>query len=193
MIRKSTQKRKTKETDISISLEIGNSENSKISTPVPFFTHMLELFSRHGNFYLNCDIKGDTEVDLHHTVEDTGIVLGKAFKEALGDKKGIRRYGFMLLPMDESLVRVALDLSGRPYFKYDIGDIKGKIGNFDLEYCSHFFRSFTYELQLNLHIELLYGDDKHHIVEAIFKAVSRSLAEAVEIIGNDIPSTKGIL
>ena len=193
MSRKNEQKRKTKETDIKISLELDKEGDSKIETPIPFFTHMLELFARHGNFLIDAKIKGDVEVDFHHTIEDTGIVLGKAFREALGEKIGINRYGFFLLPMDETLVQIVLDLSGRPYFKYDIGRVKGKIGAFEMEYCKHFFRSFAHELQMNLHIELKYGEDKHHIIEAIFKGVSKALSQAVKITGKRIPSTKELL
>jgi imidazoleglycerol-phosphate dehydratase len=154
---------------------------------------MLELFARHGSFALNCRIRGDVEVDLHHTIEDSGLVLGSAFKEALGDKKGIERYGFHLLPMDETLVRVALDLSGRPFLVYDAGKLSGKIGEFDMDYCRHFFHSLAFQLQMNLHIHVLYGQDKHHVVEAVFKGVARSLSRAVAITGTSIPSTKGIL
>jgi len=193
MKRTATITRKTKETDIKISLELESEKESKIKTSIPFLSHMLELFARHGKIFLDCDISGDIDVDLHHTIEDSGIVLGTAFKEALQDKKGINRYGSILLPMDESLVQVAIDLSGRPHFKYDIGNVSGKIGNFDVEHCRHFFESFTYQLQLNLHIKLLYGEDKHHIIEAIFKGVARALAQAVEIKGDRIPSTKEIL
>lgn len=193
MNRTGLSQRKTRETDISIQIELETEAPSNIVTPIPFFTHMLELFARHGNFKMDCKIEGDIEVDYHHTVEDSGIVLGSAFKDAILDKKGINRYGFFLLPMDETLVSVALDLSGRPYFQYDIGDICGKIGDFDIEYTKHFFRSFAHQLQMNLHIKRHYGDDKHHVIEAIFKATARSLKEAVKISGTEIPSTKEVL
>ena len=193
MKRMNIQKRKTKETEINVNIHLDDSKESKISTPNAFFTHMLELFAKHGNFHLECDIRGDTEVDLHHTVEDTGIVLGKAFSEALGDKKGIERYGLSYVPMDETLVRVVVDLSGRPFFYFEADSLSGKIGEFDMEHCKHFFRAFAHHLSANLHVSVLYGDDKHHIVEAIFKATSRALKGAIAITGKEIPSTKGIL
>jgi len=187
------KKRVTKETNINIFLDLESSAPSSIKTPIPFFTHMLEGFAKHGGFYLKCDIQGDVEVDLHHTVEDTGIVLGEVFKEALGEKIGITRFGSMFVPMDETLVRVVLDLSGRTFFLCNLDQISGKVMQFDMEHGVHFFRSFADHLKMNLHIELLYGRDKHHILEASFKALSRALAQAVEIKGDQLPSTKGVL
>ena len=193
MSRISTQNRKTKETEITLSLNLDSGKPAKIDTPIPFFTHMLELFSKHGGFDIQGDVKGDVNVDFHHTVEDTGIVLGNAFKEALGNKQGIQRYGCFLLPMDETLVEVALDISGRPYFKCNFKKAKGRAGDFDLDYCKHFFRSFAFQSQITLHIELRHGEDIHHIAEAIFKGVAKALSQAVKIVGKDIPSTKGVL
>ena len=193
MNRKSQQNRVTRETNISVNLELDNASTPKIVTPIPFFTHMLENFSRHGGFFLECSVKGDIEVDPHHTVEDTGIVIGTAFREALGNKDGIARYGFMYLPMDDSLVRVVLDLSGRPFFKCNLNPCSGKGSSFDLEHCRHFFRSFSDHLQCNLHIELIYGEDRHHEIEAVFKGVAKALEQAVRITGKGIPTTKGTL
>ncbi len=190
MKRTAKQHRKTKETDISIFLDLDTDKESKIITPIPFFTHMLEIFARHSGFHMECDVKGDVDVDFHHTVEDTGIVLGGVIKEALGDKRGINRYGHIYIPMDEALARVVLDLSGRTFYHCQLGPSSGRIGTFDLDNCKHFFRSFADNLQLNLHVELLYGEDRHHIIEAVFKGVARSLRHAVQVTGTRIPSTK---
>lgn len=195
MTRKSAIHRKTNETDVALSLELENSSEkaSKIDTPIPFFNHMLDVFSRHGGFYMELTVRGDVDVDLHHTIEDTGIVLGDAFKEALGDKKGIARYGSMFLPMDEALTRAVVDLSGRSFYRCDLKRSSGSIGQFDLDNCKHFFRSVTDHVQMNCHIELLYGEDTHHIIESVFKAMARALRQAVRVTGKEIPSTKGKL
>ena len=195
MTRKSKIHRKTNETDVALILELENpgEKASKIDTPIPFFNHMLDVFSRHGGFYMELTVQGDVDVDLHHTIEDTGIVVGDAFKEALGDKRGITRYGSMLLPMDEALARAVVDLSGRSFYHCELIRRSGPIGQFDVDNCKHFFRSVTDHLQMNCHIELLYGEDTHHIIEAVFKAMARALRQAVCVTGEKIPSTKGKL
>lgn len=192
-IRKAETRRKTKETDIFMALDLDSDKDSIIKTPIPFFTHMLETFSKHGGFHLTAEIKGDIEVDLHHTVEDSGIVLGSLVREALGDKTGINRFGYAYVPMDEALVRSVIDLSGRSFFVCNIGMINGRIGQFGKDTCKHFFRSFTDQLQANIHIELLYGEDPHHTIEGIFKSCARALKEAKMVCGTEIPSTKGVI
>ena len=161
--------RKTKETDISLELNVDGSGVYEVGTQIPFFDHMLELFSRHGLFDLKIAATGDVDVDYHHTVEDVGIVLGRAFREALGDKAGIRRYGFFILPMDETLVRVALDLSNRPVLVYDLGDKDARVRDFNVSLCREFFQAFANEAGANLHIKLEYGGEPHHVAEAAFK------------------------
>lgn len=193
MKRIATIERKTKETEISLSIDLDNNSDSNINTPIPFFTHMLELFARHGSFSLSCDVKGDIEIDLHHTIEDTGIVLGQAIAQALGNKDGINRYGSMLLPMDETLIRIALDLSGRPFFFWQAPTLTGDINGFSIEIAKHFFHSLTYQLKMNMHMEVIRGEEPHHIIEGLFKALARSLKKATEITGKGIPSTKGVL
>ena len=188
--------RNTAETQIRLSVNLDGSGKSRISTGIPFFDHMLTLFSRHGLFDLNIEAKGDIEVDYHHTVEDVGIALGTAFKEALGKKVGIRRYGFFILPMDESLARVALDLSGRVYFRYDVVANNPMIRDFNVCLVREFFLAFANTLGAYLHICLEYGEEPHHIAEAIFKCVSRALrsaCEADERSAGMIPSTKGVI
>ena len=195
-MRKSEINRKTAETDIALSLDLDGKGNSKISTGVGFLDHMLTLFARHGNFDLDVQCKGDIEVDFHHTVEDVGICLGMALCEALGDKAGIRRYGSMMLPMDESLILCAIDISGRGYLscKLDIPSLK--IGDFDCELVEEFFLALTRNCPITLHLKKLDGRNSHHIVEGAFKAFGRALAEAVSIDPRQegrIPSTKGVL
>ena len=207
-MRKSEIARKTKETDISLSLDIDGTGVYDINTGVGFFDHMLELFTRHGRFDMTVRCDGDTWVDSHHTVEDVGIVMGQAFKEALGDKKGIRRYGEMLLPMDEALILVALDISGRNYLGYDVEFQSMKVtdgsnemrqmmvGSFDSELAEEFLMAFSRELGLTLHVKKLAGKNTHHIIEATFKGLARALAKACEIderFKDEIPSTKGSL
>lgn len=188
--------RATAETQISLSLNVDGNGNSEIDTGVPFFDHMLTLFSRHGLFDLNLKACGDVDVDYHHTVEDVGIALGNAFRDALGDKKGIRRYGFFILPMDESLARVALDLGGRPYFVYDVPAKNPMIRDFNVCLVREFFLAFANTVGANLHVRLEYGEEPHHIAEAVFKCVARALRVACEIdprAAETIPSTKGVL
>jgi imidazoleglycerol-phosphate dehydratase len=194
--RVATVERKTRETDISITLEVDGSGSGSIDTGIPFFDHMLTLFARHGLIDLEVRAKGDVEVDYHHTVEDVGIVLGEAFKRALGDKKGIRRYGFFLLPMDECLARVAIDLSNRPYLAYRVPVAPGYVRDFNVALVREFFQAFANTLGANLHASLEYGDEPHHIAEALFKALARALDAACRPeprSAGQVPSTKGVL
>ena len=185
-------KRATAETDITLALNIDGTGKGKIQTGVGFLDHMLVLFSRHGRFDLDVVCRGDTMVDDHHSVEDIGIVLGMALSKALSDKRGIRRYGSMLLPMDEALVMVACDISGRGTLVYDL-ELKDKVGTFDTELVKEFFLALTREMGLTLHIKQINGENTHHIIEAAFKGVARALKEAVAVEGDEIPSTKGLL
>ncbi|MGN0378641.1 MAG: imidazoleglycerol-phosphate dehydratase HisB [Butyrivibrio sp.] len=187
--------RKTSETDIVIEIELDGSGKADINTGIGFFDHMLNSFARHGLFDLAVKVEGDLNVDCHHTVEDTGIALGEAIKEALGDKKSIKRFGSFMLPMDESLVLCAIDLSGRPYFVYD-ADIKAeRVGEFDTEMAREFFYAISYSAGMNLHIKELYGSNAHHTIEAMFKSFARALDAAVSTDPrvDGIPSTKGAL
>ncbi len=189
-------KRTTKETDINLTLNLDGSGKHKIDTDCGFLNHMLELFTAHGKFDLIVTCKGDTEVDYHHTVEDIAIVLGQAFEKALGDKRGITRYGSMLLPMDEALLMVAVDISGRTCLCYDLQIPSQKIGDFDTELVKEFFLGFARACPCSLHIKQLAGENSHHIVEGAFKAFARTLKQAVSIdekYANEIPSTKGML
>ena len=188
--------RNTKETRIEMELNLDGSGVSEIDTGIPFFDHMLTLFSRHGLFDLKVKAEGDIEVDYHHTVEDTGIVLGQVLKAALGEKRGIRRYGFFLLPMDESLARVALDLSNRAAFVYHVDYKDAMVRDFSIGLVKEFFQAVANELASNLHINLEYGEEPHHIAEAIFKCYARALDTATTIdsrLGDALPSTKGTL
>ncbi len=187
--------RKTKETNIDLSLNVDGSGKYQIKTPIPFFNHMLELFTKHGLFDLNIKASGDVDVDDHHLVEDVGIVLGEAFLKALGDKKGIRRYGFFTLPMDETLTTVAIDFSDRPCLVYKNPIKSGKIKTFDLELVEHFFEAFTNSARVNLHINVQYGRIKHHIVESIFKAWAKAtdMATQLDTRVKGVLSTKGKL
>jgi imidazoleglycerol-phosphate dehydratase len=187
--------RKTKETEIKLDLKLDGAGNSVIQTGVGFFDHMLTHIAKHGLLDLNLTARGDLEVDAHHTVEDVGIVFGQAVKEALGKKVGIGRYGDAMIPMDEALVLVAIDLSGRPYLQFRAELGKGQLGGFDLELVEEFFRSVAVNAGMNLHIRLLDGNNSHHCCEAIFKAFGRALAAAVKIDERikGVPSTKGIL
>src|SRR5512138_1218531 len=195
MSRSSSIERITKETRIRLSIELDGTGQGKICTSVPFLDHMLDLFARHGLFDLEIEAQGDIDIDFHHTVEDIGIVLGLAIKEALGDKKGIRRYGQATVPMDETLASVAVDLSGRPYLVYNVRLPKVKIGEFDVELAKEFFQALTNNLAANVHINVMYGDNVHHILEACFKALARALDQATQedprIAG--VMSTKGKL
>lgn len=195
MLRTATIERKTKETSISLSLTIDGHGEGKISTGIGFFDHMLEGFTKHGFFDLQLSAQGDLYVDAHHTVEDTGIVLGQAIKEAIGDKKGIRRYGHFLLPMDETLVLCAIDLCGRPYFQFDLELPAAKVGNFDTELVKEFFYAVCSKSEMNLHFKLLSGSNTHHIIEASFKAFAKALDMATSIDERNpgVLSTKGSL
>lgn len=188
--------RKTAETDISLSLNLDGSGKSKIDSGCGFLDHMLTLFASHGRFDLIVTCKGDTYVDYHHTVEDIGIALGKAFKDALGDKKGIHRYGDTVLPMDEALILTAVDFSGREFLGYDLKVPTEKVGDFDTELVEEFWYGFVRQAECALHIRYLAGKNSHHIIEGAFKSAGRSLRQAVAIdenFKNEIPSTKGVL
>lgn len=187
--------RKTKETKIQLELNLDGSGESSISTGIGFFDHMLENFARHGFFDLKLSCQGDLEVDCHHTIEDVGICLGQAVKKAVKGKKGIRRYGFFLLPMDESLVMCSLDLSGRPFLNYQVAHTAERVGYMDTEMVREFFHAVTYNAEMNLHIKLLDGINCHHIIEAEFKAFAKALDMAVSIDPRikDVLSTKGLL
>ena len=189
------QIRKTRETKIAVELDLDGSGKSEISTGIGFMDHMLELFARHGKFDLKVQAAGDLEVDAHHTMEDLGLVMGEVFSQALGDKKGIRRYGSFLLPMDETLVLIALDLSGRPYLVYDLIPPVEKVGTLDTALFHEFFQAFCVKGGINLHVKLMAGGEIHHIFEAVFKGLARALEQAVSHDPKEkgIPSTKGIL
>ena len=195
MDRMSKISRKTTETTIKTKLNVDGRGSYKIDTPVHFLNHMLELFARHGLFDLDVEAAGDTQIDFHHTVEDIGICLGKAFQKALGNREGIVRYGHATVPMDETLAQASIDISGRPFLVFRADIPKGKVGEFDLELAEEFFRAFANHLQANLHINLIYGGNLHHIVEAIFKATARALDQATSLDprSRNIPSTKGTL
>ncbi len=194
-MRTATVHRKTSETDIEVEVDLDGSGKADIETPLPFLSHMLEQLPRHGLFDLRVKAKGDVEIDGHHTTEDIAIVLGKALQQALGDRRGIRRYGSATLPMDEALVTVALDLSGRSYFVWRVRLAKAKIGEWDSELAEVFFEGLCRSLGCNLHVHLHEGDNLHHIVEISFKALARALRQASELDprASDIPSTKGSL
>lgn len=187
--------RKTKETDITLSLGLDGTGKTRIDTGIPFFDHMLDGFARHGLFDLEVKVSGDLEVDSHHTVEDTGIVLGQAIREALGDKAGIRRYGYFILPMDETLALSAIDLSGRPYLNYDAQFPAAFLGALDTETIREFFYAVSYSAAMNLHLKILEPGNSHHMAEALFKAFGKALDMAVspEPRMQDVWSTKGTL
>lgn len=189
------QNRKTKETDISLSLNIDGKGETKLDTGIGFFDHMLDGFARHGFFDLKVQVKGDLEVDTHHTIEDTGIVLGTAIRKSLGDKRGIKRYGSCILPMDETLVLCAIDLSGRPYFSFGGEFTTERVGYMDTEMVREFFYAISYSAGMNLHMKILDGTNNHHMIEALFKAFGRALDEATLLDPRitDIMSTKGSL
>jgi len=193
--RQARVERKTKETQIVLQLGLDGTGASKVETSIPFFNHMLEAWSKHGLMDLSVDARGDIEVDLHHTVEDVGICLGKALKEALGDKRGIVRYGASFLPMDEALLHAAVDLSGRPYLVFNVPLQRTRISNFDLDLLKDFFRAFAFNAEITLHVTMHYGENLHHIAEATFKAAGRALAQATRLNPrvSDVPSTKGSL
>jgi imidazoleglycerol-phosphate dehydratase len=195
MQRRSRIDRKTSETALSVELDIDGKGRSTIETKIPFFDHMLNLFTRHSLVDLTLKADGDIEVDFHHTVEDTGIALGQAFSKALGDKRGIRRYGFSYVPMDETLVRVVVDFSGRPFLEYRAPERVEAIGHFPFQLVEEFLRGFAVHAALNLHVEILYGRDAHHMAEAVFKALAKAVDAACQIDPRveGIPSTKGTL
>ncbi len=195
-MRTSEISRKTGETDIKLKLNLDGTGESKIDTGCGFLDHMLTLFSKHGRFDLDIKCNGDTEVDFHHTAEDIGIVLGQAILNALGDMKGITRYGYMILPMDEALILTAVDISGRGLLRFDLDIKTEKIGEFDTELIKEFFLAFVREAKITLHIKMLDGANSHHIAEGAFKSFARALSTAVKInedYKNEIPSTKGML
>ncbi|HEY9155671.1 MAG TPA: imidazoleglycerol-phosphate dehydratase HisB [Opitutaceae bacterium] len=194
--RTATLKRKTAETDIALTLSVDGHGKAVVDTGVPFFDHMLTLFAKHGLFDLEVKCVGDVAVDYHHTVEDVGIVLGEAFKKALGEKRGIRRYGFFLLPMDEALARVVVDIGGRPHLVYDAVAPTMFVRDFNIVLVKEFCRAFSNALGANLHVKLEYGEEPHHVAEAIFKGLARAMDVATQIdsrTGNELPSTKGLI
>jgi len=191
--RKAVRHRTTKETEIEVRLDLDGTGRTDVSTGLPFFDHMLSQLGRHGGFDLELRATGDLEVDAHHTVEDTGIVLGAALAEALGDKAGVRRFASALLPLDEALIQIALDLSGRPYLVYEVETAPERIGTFDPQLAEEFFRAFVTTAGITLHVKSLSGRNGHHVLEACFKGVARALRDAVRIEGGGIPSTKEVL
>jgi imidazoleglycerol-phosphate dehydratase len=193
MSRTSEQHRTTKETTIDLVLDVDGGGSASVSTGIPFFDHMLENLGKHGGFDLRIEAKGDLEVDTHHTIEDVGIVLGTALKEALDDKAGVRRFASSLVPLDEALVQVALDLSGRPFLVYDVDPVSEWIGTFDPQLAEEFWRAFAFGAGITLHIRSVSGRNGHHVIEASFKGVARALRDAVKIEGTSVPSTKGTL
>ncbi len=192
-MREAEIKRETRETRISLYLNLDGRGSYEVETPVGFLSHMLESFARHGRFDLRVKAEGDVHVSHHHTVEDCGIVLGQAFLKALGDRKGIRRFGDSVVPMDEALVLSAIDLSGRGLFFYEDRGLKGKITEFDFELIWEFFKGFALESRSTLHVRILEGHILHHVAEAAFKSLALAVREAVELVGGDVPSTKGTL
>lgn len=195
MTRTSTVKRTTKETDIAVTLNLDGLGTASIDTGIGFFDHMLEGFARHGFFDLDCKVTGDLQVDGHHTVEDTGIVLGRAIQEAVGDKKGIRRYGYFILPMDDALALCAVDLCGRPFLNFECEFSSQRVGYLDTELVKEFFYAVSYSAGMNLHIKMLSGNNSHHMIEAMFKAFAKALDMAVGMDPRvkDVLSTKGSL
>ena len=195
MARSSTINRRTRETDIEVTLDLDGSGRAEVNTGIGFLDHMLEGFARHGFFDLKCQVKGDLQVDGHHTVEDTGIVLGQAIREAAGDKKGIRRYGYFILPMDESLALCAVDLCGRPYLQFAWDFTAERVGELDTELVKEFFYAVSYSAGMNLHLRMLQPGNNHHMIEAMFKAFAKALDEATTLDPRitDVLSTKGSL
>ncbi len=194
--RKATIKRDTLETQIQVSINLDGSGNYNVDTGVPFLDHMLDQVARHGLIDLDIKAKGDLHIDAHHTVEDVGITLGQAFAEAIGDKKGIRRYGHAYVPLDEALSRVVIDFSGRPGMEYGVEYTRARVGDFDMDLLSEFFQGFINHAQVTLHIDNIRGKNAHHIAETIFKAFGRAVRMAIEMdsrMGDTLPSTKGSL
>lgn len=192
-MRISNQKRTTKETDIALSFNLDGKKEINIQTDIPFFDHMLELFAFHGGFDLTILAKGDVQVDDHHTVEDVGLVLGQAFREAIGDKQGIERYSSLYLPMDEALARVVIDISNRPLLVFQADFNRERIGGLSLENVHEFLKSFATEARITLHMSMIDGINDHHKVEALFKGLGRALKIATRKVSEDLPSTKGVL
>jgi imidazoleglycerol-phosphate dehydratase len=191
--RQANQRRETKETTVAVALVVDGAGATKVDTGIPFFDHMLEQLGKHAGFDLVVDAKGDLNVDLHHTVEDVGIVLGSVLREALADKRGVRRFANALVPLDEALVQVALDLSGRPFLVYAVDPVSEWIGTFDPQLAEEFWKGFVDGGRLTLHVRSVSGKNGHHVIEASFKGVARALRDAVKVEGDDVPSTKGTL
>ena len=192
-MRKSEIERNTKETQINLSLNLDGDGKYDVDTGVGFFDHMMTLFACHSGFDLNVKCNGDVRVDGHHSIEDIGIVLGKAIAQALGDKVGIKRYASVTIPMDESLATVTVDISGRQFLVFNAEGMSGKVGDFDIELVEEFFRAVANYGGLTLHVNLHYGSNSHHKIEAIFKAFARALSKAVKVVGDQLPSSKGVL
>ena len=193
MTRSAHRRRETKETTVDVTLTVDGSGTASASTGIPFFDHMLEQLGKHAGFDLRIEATGDLDVDLHHTVEDVGIVLGTAFKEALGDKAGVRRFASVSVPLDEALVEVALDLSGRPFLVYAIDPVAEWIGTFDPQLAEEFWRAFAFAAGITLHLRSVSGRNGHHVIEASCKGFARALRDAMRIEGVGVPSTKGLL
>ena len=193
MTRTATVQRKTAETDVQVDLDLDGTGTTAIRTGVPFFDHMLDQLGRHGRMELRVRTEGDLEVDAHHTVEDTGIALGQALAQALGDKAGVERFGDAIVPIDEALVRVAIDLSGRPYLVFDAATPVALIGTYESSLTRHFFEALVANARITLHVQKLAGENSHHIQEAVFKAVAVALRRALAVTGSQVPSTKGVL
>ena len=195
MARVAEKRRTTRETDVAVKIDLDGRGTSTVATGIGFLDHMLDLFARHGLFDLEVTCVGDLQIDGHHSVEDIAITLGQAFAEALGDKSGIERYGVAYVPMDEALARAVVDLSGRAFFVYRVTNTRPRIGELDVELVEHFWRSFAQEVRCNLHVELFYGANQHHIIEAVFKAAARSLSAATRTSARieGVLSTKGVL
>ncbi|GKU77734.1 imidazoleglycerol-phosphate dehydratase HisB [Paenibacillus sp. L3-i20] len=194
-VREASVARKTNETDITLSFGVDGSGEAKLETDVPFLNHMLDLFAKHGQFNLNVDAKGDIDIDDHHTVEDIGICLGQTLREALGDKRGIKRYASVFVPMDEALAQVVIDVSNRPHFEYRAQYPSSQVGSFSTELVHEFLWKFALEARITLHVIVHYGQNTHHMIEAVFKALGRALDEATSIDPRvqGVPSTKGVL
>lgn len=194
MSRTAELSRKTKETDIKVKINLDKSDESKIDTGIPFLDHMLNAFAKHGRIGLDLTCKGDLEVDCHHTMEDVGIALGECFDKAIGDKKGINRFADAYTPLDESLTRCVIDISGRPYLHYDVSFTQPDDGNNVNPYLfEEFFRGFVMNAKITMHIDLIHGKNSHHILESVFKSFAVAMREAIAVTGSDIPSTKGVL
>lgn len=193
MLRAGGATRTTNETNVNVELIVDGTGDLTIDTGIPFFDHMLEQLGKHGGFDLRVEAQGDLEIDLHHTIEDVGIVLGTALDEALGDKAGVRRFASAIVPLDEALVQVALDLSGRPFLVYEVDPVSEWIGTFDPQLAEEFWRAFAFASGITLHLRSLSGRNGHHVIEASFKGVARALRDAVKVEGTGVPSTKGSL